>query len=82
MLCSQRGMGKTCPSSTKRSSEVNDKPGRCMEEKWEMRYWNREIRLCEQKLFMDARGRYVMMQKQKGSCNILGESSYAILCTF
>lgn len=75
-------MGKTSLSSTKRSSEVPDKSGHCMEEKWETRCCKREIRLCEQKHFMDAGGRYVMMQKQRGGCNILGESTYAILCTF
>lgn len=38
--------------------------------------------VCEQKHFMDAEGRYVAMQKQRGGCNTLGESNYAILCTF
>lgn len=29
-----------------------------MKEKWEMRCWNGEIRLCEQEHFMDAGARY------------------------
>lgn len=41
-LCIQTGVKKTCPSSTKRSWEINKKPGHWMEEKWEIRCWNRD----------------------------------------
>lgn len=36
-----------------------------MEEKWQMRCWHTEIRLCEQKYFTDAGGRYDAEAKRR-----------------
>lgn len=53
----QTGVEKTCSSSTKRSSEINNKPGHWMEEKWEIRCWNRgKIIVSRNSSWMQERG--------------------------
>lgn len=61
----------------KSSSEVSEKFGHSMEEKWQTRHWHTEITLCEQKYFMDAGGRYDAEAKRR-----LQYSVWVKLCYF